>query len=188
MIGRRVAVRCGAGRAALLLFAVALWPMRAGAEAAASPASTAARKQASEMYLAFARGDMETFIDHMAPKVVEAMGGRQRAIETSKQSLAAAAAQGLTPTSATVAPVQQLVEIGPSKLQVIIPVTVIMTSPNAQVRQQSFVFGISSDSGKTWKFVDTGSSGGDGLRKIFPECSPALKVPPRGKPEIIPKK
>lgn len=116
------------------------------------------------------------------------MGGKQKAVETIKQSLAGAAAQGLTPTGATVAAVQQLVEVGPSKLQVIIPVTVVMTSPTAQVRQQSFVFGTSSDAGKTWKFVDTGSSGGDGLRKMFPECSQALKVPARGKPEVIPKK
>ena len=93
LVGRRPWVKV-----AVLLFAVALWPMRAGAEAAASAASTAARKQAGEMYRAFVRGDMETFLDHMHPKVLEAMGGKQKAVETIKKSLAGAAAQGLTPT------------------------------------------------------------------------------------------
>ena len=130
------------------------------------------------MYQAYVRGDLETFVGYMHPKIAEMMGGKEKALETIRKAQAASAAQGLTATKATVAPVQQLVEVAPAKLQVIIPADVMMSGKDAEVRQRSFLLGFSSDGGKAWKFVDTGSGGGDTLRKIFPECSPASEDPP----------
>ena len=167
---------------AVVLLAMILLPRAARAEGAAA---AAARKQATEMYQAFVRGDLETFVGYMHPKITDMMSGKEKAIETIQKTMAAAAAQGLTPTKATAAPVQQLVEVAPAKLQAIIPADVIMSSKDAEVRQRSYLLGFSSDAGKTWKFVDTGSGGADALRKIFPECSPALKIPPRAKPEVV---
>jgi len=175
MSRRRVALVIG-----LLGFAT---PASATTEEGA--AAAAARKQATEMYQAFVRGDHATFVGYMHPKITEMMGGREKTLDTIKKSLAAAKAEGLTPASATAAPVQQFVEVAPSKLQVIIPADVIMKGKDLEVHQRSFLLGFSSDGGKTWKFVDTGSSGADALRKIFPECSPALKIPPRSKPEVV---
>jgi hypothetical protein len=170
------------GAFAVVLLAAILLPLVVRGEAAAA---TAARKQATEMYQAFVRGEMETFVGFMHPKITEMMGGTQKAIETIRKAMADAAAQGLTATKATASPVQQLVEVAPGKLQVIIPADVVMSGKDAEVRQRSFLLGFSSDGGKTWKFVDTGSTGSDGIRKIFPECSPALKIPARSKPEVI---
>jgi len=170
------------GAFAVVLSAVILLPLAARGEGAAA---AAARKQATEMYQALVRGDLETFVGYMHPTITEMMGGKAKAIETTRKAMAASAAQGLTATKATVAPVQQLVQVAPAKLQVIIPADVIMSGKDAEVRQRSFLLGFSSDGGKTWKFVDSGSSGGDALRKVIPECSPALKIPPRSKPEVI---
>jgi hypothetical protein len=170
------------GAFAVVLLAVTLLSLAARGEGAAA---AAARKQATEMYQAYVRGDLETFVGYMHPKITEMMGGREKAIETIRKTLAASAAQGLTATKATVAPVQQLVEVAPAKLQVIIPADVMMSGKDVEVRQRSFLLGFSSDGGKAWRFVDSGSGGGDTLRKIFPECSPALKIPPRAKPEVI---
>ena len=167
---------------AVVLLAVILLPLAARGERAAA---AAARKQATEMYQAYVRGDLETFVGYMHPKITEMMGGQEKAIETIRKTLAASAAQGITATKATLSPVQQLVEVAPAKLQIIIPADVIMSGKDTEVRQRSFLLGFSSDGGKTWKFADTGSGGGDTLRKIFPECSPALKIPPRSKPEVI---
>jgi hypothetical protein len=168
--------------AGVLLAALALLPLRARGEGAAA---AMARKQATEMYQAFVRGDLETFLGYMHPKITEMMGGKNKAIEVTRKALDASAAQGLTASKAIVAPVKQLVEVARANLQVIIPVDVIMSGKDAEVRQRSFLLGFSSDGGKAWKFVDTGSSGGDRLRKIFPECSPTLQIPPRSKPEVI---
>ena len=159
---------------AVVLLAVILLPLAARGE---RPAAAAARKQVTEMYQAYVRGDLETFVGYMHPKVTEMMGGKANAIETIRKALGASAAQGITVTKATVSPVQQLVEVAPAKLQIIIPVDVIMSGKDAEVRQRSFLLGFSSDGGKVWKFVDSGSGGGDTLRKILPECSPALKIP-----------
>ena len=146
------------GAFAVVLLAVTLLPLAARGEGAAA---AAARKQATEMYQAYVRGDLETFVGYMHPKVVDMMGGKQKALETIRKAQAALAAQGLTATKATVAPVQQLVEVAPAKLQVIIPADVMMSGKDAEVRQRSFLLGFSSDGGKAWKFVDTGSGGGD---------------------------
>jgi hypothetical protein len=170
------------GAFAVVLFAVTLLPLAARGEGAAA---AAARKQATEMYQAYVRGDLETFVGYMHPKITEMMDGKEKAIETIRKALAASAAKGLTATKATVAPVQQLLEVAPAKLQVIIPADVVTSGKEAEVRQRSFLLGFSSDGGKTWKFVDSGTGGGDTLRKILPECSPALKIPPRVKPEVI---
>lgn len=80
--------------------------------------AAAARKQATEMYQAFVRGDYATFVGYMHPKITELMGGRAKTLETIKKALAAAKAEGLTPANATAAPVPQFVEVAPSKLQV----------------------------------------------------------------------
>jgi len=93
------------------------------------------------MYQAFVRGDHATFVGYMHPKITEMMGGREKTLETIKKALAAAKSQGLTPSNATAAPVQQFVEVAPSKLQVIIPADVIMK-------------------GKDWRFVSGPSCSG----------------------------
>jgi hypothetical protein len=172
--------RCGAF--AVVLLAVILLPLAARGDKAAE---ATARKQATEMYQALVRGDLETFVGYMHPTIAEMMGGKEKVIDATRKALAASAAQGLTASKASVAPVQQLVEVSPAKLQVIVPADVTMSGKDAEVRQRSFLLGFSSDKGKTWKFVDTGSTGGDALRKILPECSPALKIPARLKPEVI---
>ena len=170
------------GAFAVVVLAAILLPLAARGEGAAA---AAARKQATEMYQAYVRGDLETFVGYMHPKITEMMGGKDKAIETIRKALAASTAQGLTATKATVAPVQQLVEVAPAKLQVVIPADVVMSGKDTEVHQRSFLLGFSSDGGKTWKFVDSGSGGGDTLRKILPECSPSLKIPARTKPEVI---
>ena len=170
------------GTFAVVLWAVTLLSLAARGEVAAA---AAARKQATEMYQAYVRGDLETFVGYMHPKITEMMGGKEKAIETIRKALTASAEQGLTATGATVAPVQQLLVVGPTKVQVIMPVDVTMSGKDAEVRQRSFLLGFSSDGGKAWTFVDSGSGGGDALRKVLPECSPALKIPPRAKPEVI---
>ena len=56
------------GAFAVVLLAATLLPLAARGEGAAA---AAARKQATEMYQAYVRGDLDTFVGYMHPKITE---------------------------------------------------------------------------------------------------------------------
>jgi hypothetical protein len=143
-----------------------------------------ARKQAALMYQAFLRGDFDTFVSFTHPKVVRLMGGPEKVKAELAKVLADGKAQGISVRSATVSPPQQITRSGAHAVQAIVPTELVMVAPGKEGRQTSFLLGLSPDDGRTWKFVDTARVGGEAVRKLFPECSPALKIPSRPKAQM----
>jgi hypothetical protein len=139
------------------------------------------------MYDAFLRGNFDVFVDYTHPKVVELMGGRPKVVAVIQKMLVDEKAQGFVLTGATVGEVRQLTKSGKTGMQVILPTEIVLSGAVVDLRQPSFLLGLSVDNGKTWRFVDTGPIGGEALRKLFPDCSPELKIPPRPKSSVVPK-
>lgn len=165
----------------VLAFAVALvvvWgTIVPGPAFAADKAAERAQSQAKDMGRAWIRGDIDHFADYIQPRLFEMAGGKAKFIQTVRTFMAGLAAKGLSIRSTTAAAPQQIVRPRPRMVQVIIPIKAIAVGGGYEVRQSSYLFGLSNDSGQTWKFVDTGGLGRGQLRKLFPECSPELKIP-----------
>jgi hypothetical protein len=167
-----------------LVALVAALSVSCAARAADPAPAAAAQKQATDMYQAFMHGDLDTFLDFTHPKVLELTGGRDKVKAGIKKFFGDTKAQGLSVRSATVSAVRQITRSGPKAVQAILPTELVFTTPEGEMRQPSFLLGLSADGGKTWKFVDTAKVGGDVLRKLFPECSPELVIPSRPEPEM----
>jgi hypothetical protein len=162
-------------------FAVALFVVLGtivpSATFAGDKAAERAQSQAQEMAQAFMRGDVHRFVYYTHPRFVEVWGGKAKVIQTIRSALANLHAKGFAIRSATVAAPRQIVRPKSGMVQVIIPNEVITVGGGYEYRGRSYLFGLSSDGGQTWKFVDTGRDGGRELRQLFPECSPKLKIP-----------
>jgi hypothetical protein len=164
---------------------IALVAALAGSCAArARDPAAAAQKQATEMYQAFLRGDLDKFVDFTHPKIVELSGGREKMLAGIKKFFVDSKAHGLSVRSATVSAARQVARSGAKGVQAILPSELVFTTPEGELRQPSFLLGLSTDDGKTWKFVDTARVGGDAVRKMFPECSPSLEIPSRPEPQV----
>lgn len=149
------------------------------------PAVAAAQQQARITIDAIARGDWEKLIEMTYPTVVEDGGG------------AKGMAEGLRSIRSKMAENQQIVravQLGaPGELYregefsfVVFPFTTEITAPHDRVTVKSYLLGISSDDGKTWRFID-----GMGLRspkarkRLLPTLPKGLTLPEIPKPDTL---
>jgi putative membrane protein len=166
---------------AFVVALVVLGTILPSATFAGDKAAERAQSQAKAMFQAFMRGDADRYLDYTPPRLVELAGGKAKFIQTIRTLVAnvhaGLHAEGFSIRSATAAAPQQIVRPRPGIVQVIIPTETVIVGPGFEGRQSSYLVGLSSDDGQTWKFVDTGGLGGDQFRKLFPECSRELKIP-----------
>jgi hypothetical protein len=71
-----------------------------------------------------------------------------------------------------------------TKAYVVVPTTLEMNSPKGRAKAIGFLFGISSDGGKNWKFVDGASMKLQAVRDIL-EVPADMKLPEPKDPEPI---
>ena len=74
-----------------------------------------------------------------------------------------------------------------NQLQCVVPQTTTLQTLLGQVEAETSLVAISADKGKKWWFVDTNIYKADKLKKILPELSAALVIPPQKEPKITPK-
>jgi hypothetical protein len=171
-------MRASAAAVGLLVCALAAAGARADERASAGEN---ARAQATQMYDAFVRGDDDTFVAFTEPRLVALLGGKARTTILMKKARLDMRSVGWVIESATVSAPQQVVLAGMDKIQAVLPAEVVYRKRRGKVHVPSFLVGFSSDGGKTWKFIDTGRLGEDTIRKTFPECSAALRLPSQPK-------
>lgn len=131
-----------------------------------------------KMQAATVKGDYGAVIDLTHPKVVEELGGREKAIGGAKAVMEMLKDKGLAIKSLKAEEPQAPVR-GEKNLYVFVPTKMEMTTPKGTIVGTSYLLGVSSDDGKTWRFVD-GAAGPDETRKMFPDIPEKLKLP---KPE-----
>ena len=71
-----------------------------------------------------------------------------------------------------------------SELQCTIQQHTELTATKGRVITHTTMLAISDDNGKSWKFVDAQNMDLATLRKLYPNLSPGIKIPPKQKPTV----
>jgi len=71
-----------------------------------------------------------------------------------------------------------------NELQCTIPQHTELTATRGRVITHATILAISDDNGKSWKFVDAQNMDLATLRKLYPNLSPGIKIPPKQKPTV----
>jgi hypothetical protein len=149
------------------------------------PRSAAVKKLAQELGDATLKGDCAKVIDHTYDTLIKEMGGREKAIELVELKKKEWKARGITIKAFTVAEPGELLTEGAYTF-VVIPTSTEVTVPGARAILKSYLLGISSDEGKTWKFADgAGIAEKERRNKLLPKLPANLKLPEPEKPEVV---
>jgi len=149
------------------------------------PRSAAVKKLAQSLGDATVKGDCAKVIDHTYDTLIKQMGGREKAIELVEEMMKTFKAKGITIKAFTVGEPGEFLTEGAYTF-IVIPTTTQMTVPGGKMIGKSYLLGISSDEGKTWKFADgAGMKNKEQREKLLPKLPATLRLPEVEKPEFI---
>jgi Caspase domain len=141
------------------------------------------KRKAEELTFATVAGNFAVVIDMTYPKILELMGGREKAISLVETQMKAMKEQGATILDFKLG-VPSEFKTGGSDLFTVIPTTVIVKIPAGKLTGKSFLVGISSDQGKTWSFADGAQMTEESIKTLFTKFPPSLKLPDKTPPVI----
>jgi hypothetical protein len=117
-------------------------------------------------------------------KVVELMGGREKMIAQTKAIVQAMKDQGIEIKTHTVGKPDDPVVDGKTAY-LVISTRMTLTVMGKTLETESYLLGTTTDSGKSWMFVDgAGMDRSEFRHKIFPKLPDGLKLPQR-KPPVV---
>lgn len=141
-------------------------------------------EQAEAVKKAVLAADYAKVADLTHPKVVEALGGRDKMIEQTKTIMKQIKDMGIEITSYTVDKPGAPVVDGKSAY-VILPSKLTMKAPTGKIMSESYLLGMTTDGGKTWTFADgSGLAGGPVRDAILPTLPKDLKLPDPKPPTV----
>jgi hypothetical protein len=134
-----------------------------------------AHEQAQQCANAFLKGDYHTFARMTYPTLAEKVGGvdalatllRSKVREWKDKKIVLRKAQTDPPT--------QIVP-GGSDLFTVVPYTLGLTAAGMKMNQKTYLIGVSSDRGRTWKFIEAGDSR-EKLLTFVPHLPDTLTIP-----------
>ncbi|MEO6916249.1 MAG: hypothetical protein ABI151_11845 [Chitinophagaceae bacterium] len=144
------------------------------------------RGQALEMVRALQKKDVPTLLKYIHPKMLEMAGGTDKLIRQMDTMKVMAKQFGAEIKRINIGMPEKIVTYK-KEMQTVIPETTELTSAFGDLSLETSLVVISSDDGKTWKFIDTGISSVKDLRKAMPELSPELIIPSRKEPKFTPR-
>ena len=131
--------------------------------------------EVKKMIEATFEGNYEVVIEMTHPKLFEKLGGKEKAGEMIKTTMEMIKGKGLT---------FKVVEIGkPTVVKgdkdffAVAPYTGEITGQGKKITMKTAVVGVSTDAGKTWKFINVDENGENGIRPILPDLPRELKIP-----------
>lgn len=145
---------------------------------------TKVRRLAEAMVAATFNGDYAVAIDHTYDGVVKELGGREEAIRIAEASMRELKAKGFTLKSYVVSTPQGF-SSAHGVMFTIVPTRLEMQAPDAWIVTRSYLLGISSDAGESWRFVDGSGLDDAAFReRVLPKLPAGFTLPPSQKPEI----
>ena len=147
----------------------------------------AVKEQARAACDAFVRGDLDKFAGLTHPKLVQAMGGRERMIELLKSGQKEMATRGIQLLSASLQPKVEVAQ-GGDEWFAVVPYDLEMSVPAGRALVKTWLLGVSADQGKSWTFVDGGKLNADGVKRLFPQFPAKLNLPAKQPPQFDGKK
>lgn len=116
-------------------------------------------------------------------RVIEKAGGKQKMMSALELGIAGMKARDMKLLDAKIGDAQPPKKVG-TWLVSIIPQTIILQVREKKITQASHLIGISSDGGKTWKFIDAGPLTEERLYGLFPELKDQVALPPKSEPVV----
>jgi hypothetical protein len=147
--------------------------------------TTLVKRQASILALAVTNGDYKTLVDHMYPRLVEMMGGKEKMLALATKSMDQLKTQGITFENASVGSPGKFYKAG-AEIHCIVPETLTLKLPSGHAVSHSSLLAISSDGGKNWSFIDLNQGTIDAIPQIFPYFNHDLKIPEPTAPVLGP--
>jgi len=120
-------------------------------------------------------GDYSTVLDMTYPKVIEMMGGKEAALKEIEGAMKAIKGQGITFKVKEVN--TPTVMKGGKDHYSVTSYALLMTFGEKKVTLNSAVVGISTDEGKTWKYINLDDKGEKGVREMLPNLPAEMKIP-----------
>ncbi len=142
------------------------------------------KEQAEKMAQTLLKKDYVNFQKYTYPKVIELMGGKEKAIKQIEKGINEFELQGITLSKFTIGEPSNVILIK-NELQCTVPQTLEMKLPNGKLIAESTLIAISMDKGLNWYFLDTSTIDIQTLRKAFPNLSNELVIQPKGDPTFI---
>jgi hypothetical protein len=136
---------------------------------------------ASRFAKASFNSDHKTVIDLTYPGLVAYSGGRDTMQKLITERIASLKKQGVISFDGSVGSPGPLYKAG-NQLHCLIPETIIMKMFNGRYVTRSYLLGVSTDSGKSWTFMDVGNMPQTVLHTLLPDYNDDLVIPTSGKP------
>jgi hypothetical protein len=139
------------------------------------------RQQANAMAQAFLNGNYQTFAKYTYPPLVKAMGGESRMAATLTQTISDMQTKGMAFNAITFDSPAKIVKSN-NELQCTLQQHTTIKLANGKAVATSTLIAISEDGGKNWLFVDTNNKDAATMRKVLPDLSKEIVIPPQQKP------
>jgi len=147
---------------------------------------TAIKIQAMDMAKALVKNDFVAFAEFVHPSIIAYTGGREK-LKSNIDSAASAMKQfGVQFKKILIGNPGPIIEYK-GQLQSVVPQTTTMQSILGDLEAETSLIAISMDKGKRWYFIDTNVYKADNLKKVLPDLSPTLQIPPQKQPKFTPK-
>jgi hypothetical protein len=139
------------------------------------------QQEATKMCNFFLEKKFPAYIKYVHPKVIQMVGGEKAMIDVLENTFVQLKEQGFTFNKASMGHPSSIITAGKEQ-QAIIPQILEMKNETGTLVSTSYLVAISSDKGKTWQFIDTGGKTLAEMKKVFPNLSNALVIPPKKQP------
>jgi len=138
--------------------------------------TTIVKKQAQAVANAEMKGHYEVVASHTYPKLLLAVGGKDKMTATIKQASEMLKAQGLTIESITIGSPGKFYKAG-TEIHCLVPERTVLTTGNSRLVNNSYMLAISKDGGKFWYFLDINRGTYKLIPKLFPNFNKNLVIP-----------
>lgn len=139
------------------------------------------KQQAEKAGSSMVHGDYKVLAKYTYPPVVKMMGGAENMEATVKKAMAGMKAQGVSFNNVTFGEPTKIVKKG-NELQSTIAQHLEMQIKESKLVNTSTLVAISTDNGVSWTFVDTSNKDMETIRKILPNLSSSITIPPAQPP------
>jgi hypothetical protein len=133
------------------------------------------KAQIKTMLDAVTAGDAKTVISMTHPKVVERLGGSEKATAKTKAMMDDVKAKGNDFRMTELR--QPAIAKNKGDYYAVAAYTLVINGGTKRVIQKTAAIGISSDEGKTWKFINLDSEGEAKIRRVLPDLPRELAIP-----------
>jgi hypothetical protein len=169
-------------RTSVLAVLVLVGPQLAAAAVDTPTIKAAVKTDVEAINDALLHGDFDKVADLTHPKVLEMMGGRDKAIDVMRAGMRKMTAEGFAFLAAKVDEPSDPVA-GGVDLYVVVPYLMSMKVPGGTMHKRTFVIGQSTDGGKTWRYVN-GDLDVAVVRRVLPDLPDGLKLPAKQEPVV----